>query len=924
MIPAHACMAEEEPGFRAGETMNGSVARRLLILCAAFAVWAGSARAVEWNVDYPTYPTPDVRAAGMAGAYIGLASGPSAIYWNPAGLTDVGFPMATGDWYLNSRSSFSFLFASPLSHTTAAGVSWIRRRNIPDLMGEPEGLDRLDAALGTTIGTMTSVGVGLTYVNPRYRTTDTDPGGDGMGVDVNAGVNVSLVDQVTLSLVVCDLIDTKVHRSGGRIEQLSTRTYRTGVAWRPNERLAVAFQHDRSNRIGGEWFLSPAVGFRGGASHDGSDWTWTLGASLRSGTIRFDYAYDNLPGSSVFHRLGVELSFPQGANVLQMSGPQLRPLYASLGKTYAREPVGSVILVNSSSVPVATQVQLDIPHHAAGPTSQDITVRPFSRKRVFLHTVLSPNATRVSDDLPILGVISLVNPSTGEVVRKRTVQSYLYRSGALTWDDTRKAAAFVTPSDPAVRRFVNETLRPYRADLIHMPPGQSNISTAALLFEAAASWGIAYQVDPNSPYADAHSTRSPLDMLTSIGSSTLDIALSPVKLTRDVATTTIGVATGVTTGAVNVVAAPVRSVVRRDSTGADSTGAVAVLPASSPEDTATISLRDTLLSNTLVDTTARAVAGMVNTVGYGSLGLVDSTTAAVSGILGSLGSIGEESLRFLLYPYQSVVNPESRDMVVDDIQYPAGLLRTKSGDCDDSSVLMCTLMECAGVSTAFLESPEHIFMMFDTGMPVDEPLYALPAPDSLFFPYEGTYWIPVETTMLSRGFVPAWEHAAATLRRLVTDGQLPATRVSEAWRVFEPIEQAAGDSLFAPTPDSAAVRERFAGVQSAMDSLWRGSRVVTDLLARIEADPNDDAARAEAVYWLLYAGRIEEAEPHLAALDDAGYDPPRVMALHAVALYLRGDLEQAEATARQALELAPWVFELRVLVDQIHTIREES
>ena len=892
-----------------------------------FLIWmtcfvAASVTYADWNVDHPTYPAPDVRAAGMSGAFLGLATGPTAIFWNPAGLAELGFPTVSGEWYLNSRSSGSIYFATPLSHTASAGISWVRRNDVPDLMGEPSSLDRLDAALGTTLGNTFTVGVGMTYVNPHFRATAADSGGDGMGVDINAGLNISLAEQLRISFVVCDLIDTKVHRSGDAIQELSTRTFRTGVAWQPGERFAVAYQHDRADRLGAEWFFSSTVGFRAGAGYDGEDWDWALGASLRTGTIRIDYAYQRLPGKTVFHRLGMEMSFPQGRNVLQMSRPQLRPLYASLSKTYARQPVGSVVLVNSTSVAVRTRVQLDIPHHAAAPLSQDVTVRPFSRKRVFLHTVLNPTSSRVRDDLPILGVISLVDPETGEVTRKRSVQSYLYRSGALTWDDTRKAAAFVTPADPAVRRFVSEAIRPYRNGFVRMPPGQATMRTAALLFEAAASWGITYQVDPNTPYAQVHSARSPLAMLGAIGSSTLDIALSPVKLTRDVATTTLGVAKDVTVGTANVVAAPVRTVISRDSTATDSTRGV--VRQQTLDDTATVSARDTLLSNTLVDTTARAVAGVVNTVGYGSLGIVDSTTSAVSGIFGSLGAIGEESLQFLLYPYQSVVNPEAREMVVDDIQYPVGLLSTRAGDCDDSSVFMCTLMECAGISTAFLESPEHIFMMFDTGFSTDEPPYSLPGPDSLFFAYEGTYWIPVETTMLQYGFVAAWENAAATLRNLTTDGTLPATRIADAWTTYEPMEQVAADTLFAPVPDTTALHERFTRTGSALNTLWEKSRTVVELTAEVQTTPGDHAKRAQLVYWLLYSNRVDDAEEHLTFLERAEYEPARVKGLRAVAWYLRGDLARAETTAQEALDLAPWVLELQTLLEQIHTIREET
>ena len=48
---------------------------------------------------------------------------------------------------------------------------------------------------------------------------------------------------------------------------------------------------------------------------------------------------------------------------------------------------------------------------------------------------------------------------------------------------------------------------------------------------------------------------------------------------------------------------------------------------------------------------------------------------------------------------------------------PAQLLASRTGDCDDMSVLYCALLENLGVPTAFLDGPGHILMLFDTGRP---------------------------------------------------------------------------------------------------------------------------------------------------------------------------------------------------------------
>ncbi|MGH7600832.1 MAG: hypothetical protein ACREOI_31125, partial [bacterium] len=99
---------------------------------------------------------------------------------------------------------------------------------------------------------------------------------------------------------------------------------------------------------------------------------------------------------------------------------------------------------------------------------------------------------------------------------------------------------------------------------------------------------------------------------------------------------------------------------------------------------------------------------------------------------------------------------------LDTIQYPAELLCKSVGDCDDLSVLYASLLQSAGLPTALVSAPGHLFMMFDTQIDTSQ-RRSLPIAPSQFIEHRGTLWIPVETTMIpSDGFAEAW--AAATAR----------------------------------------------------------------------------------------------------------------------------------------------------------------
>lgn len=107
----------------------------------------------------------------------------------------------------------------------------------------------------------------------------------------------------------------------------------------------------------------------------------------------------------------------------------------------------------------------------------------------------------------------------------------------------------------------------------------------------------------------------------------------------------------------------------------------------------------------------------------------------------------------------------------DFVQYPSETLALKSGDCDDMTVCFSSLLSSIGISTAFIDvvpptAPEksHIYMMFDTGL---EPRYGhmLSSNPKRYIVRRNargaeTLWLPIETTVITKGFERAWEVGA--------------------------------------------------------------------------------------------------------------------------------------------------------------------
>lgn len=107
----------------------------------------------------------------------------------------------------------------------------------------------------------------------------------------------------------------------------------------------------------------------------------------------------------------------------------------------------------------------------------------------------------------------------------------------------------------------------------------------------------------------------------------------------------------------------------------------------------------------------------------------------------------------------------------DYVQYPSETLKLGGGDCDDMTVCFASLLSSIGISTAFVDvippaqpAAGHIYLLFDTGI---DPRFgsSVSANPKRYVVRKGksgaeTIWIPVETTLVTRGFADAWTAGA--------------------------------------------------------------------------------------------------------------------------------------------------------------------
>ncbi len=160
---------------------------------------------------------------------------------------------------------------------------------------------------------------------------------------------------------------------------------------------------------------------------------------------------------------------------------------------------------------------------------------------------------------------------------------------------------------------------------------------------------------------------------------------------------------------------------------------------------------------------------------------LDSSLQSAMQIFDALGVYGITYIPDPKTPYEEF---SGNPMLVDYIQYPRDTLRFKTGDCDDLTVLYCALLESIGIETATVTVPGHIFMVFNTNLPVTRWKKISVDKRNLFL-YRGSVWIPVEITMMGESFLDAWREGADEIVQYRRN--LGVALTEDSWREYAPV-----------------------------------------------------------------------------------------------------------------------------------------
>lgn len=284
-------------------------------------------------------------------------------------------------------------------------------------------------------------------------------------------------------------------------------------------------------------------------------------------------------------------------------------------------------------------------------------------------------------------------------------------------------------------------------------------------------------------------------------------------------------------------------------------------------------------------------------------------------------ALGSYGITYIEDPNSPISRVLGKSAVVDTVRFPRTTLLIRSGDCDDTSALLGSLLESVGVGTAIMTSPGHVFLAFDTGEP-KENLWLFTHRNLKAVTHGGTVWLPVETTILQEGFLPAWEAASELLvKHRVKIEFLP---VGEQRDRYPPLPLPATDlSVFEPPKQEIDLI--FSGSIAALeDTLY--SESLKQLKDRLRSRTGNRTVQVRNKIGVLHArfGRDGEAEAELSRCmaDDPDFAPAY---LNLANLKLvRGELEKAAEIARTGLQRNPDSALLNIVLAIFHSRKGET
>jgi tetratricopeptide (TPR) repeat protein len=202
----------------------------------------------------------------------------------------------------------------------------------------------------------------------------------------------------------------------------------------------------------------------------------------------------------------------EGIKINTLDFVQVFPVFQTY---YDDHPIGWAELSNQESEPVReVKVSLYVRQFMDTPKvcAEIPELGAEQEQEIELNALFNDSILSVTEGTKVAAEITLEYRMHGDLYQTTHSETMrLYDRNAITWDDDRKACAFVTAKDPAVLSFAKNVVGAIRGRT--SVTVSENLLKAMALHQALNLYGISYVIDPQTPYAELSKNKDSVDFL---------------------------------------------------------------------------------------------------------------------------------------------------------------------------------------------------------------------------------------------------------------------------------------------------------------------------------------------------------------------------------------------------------------------------
>jgi tetratricopeptide (TPR) repeat protein len=184
-------------------------------------------------------------------------------------------------------------------------------------------------------------------------------------------------------------------------------------------------------------------------------------------------------------------------------------------KYYDDHPIGTVQITNHLGVPISNvKVQFYLKHYMDEPKEVDApqALPPESNEQVNIFALFTDTILNVTEETKAAAELVIDYEANRTPIEEKRIETVdILGRNAMTWDDNRKVAAYVTAKDPEVLQFarsVTSHVQGWEKREIN-----SNIQAAIAIHEALDLYGLDYVPNPTTPYSEVSKNKEAIDFV---------------------------------------------------------------------------------------------------------------------------------------------------------------------------------------------------------------------------------------------------------------------------------------------------------------------------------------------------------------------------------------------------------------------------